>query len=120
MPSVETLCAYGFPPIAARNLIDGEINLTQAAAGSTISDATPLGGDTALLTTVGSGTGVRLTDKEGFFVVVNGGANALRVYPHNSSALINNGSAGAHVSVSAGRVGLFFRINALNWGSIYA
>lgn len=87
---------------------------TLTATGTIISNALDLTAIINVLTTVAAGTGVQLADT-GFQVAVNAGANALAVYGHSGAATLNNGVAGASVSVATGALVLCFRDGATNW-----
>lgn len=81
------------------------------AAGTTIADATALTGGINLVTTTPSNSGVYLPNLRGpgaVVVVVNNGANTLKVYPPSSSGSINAGSAGAAVSLATTKAGVFY------------
>ena len=78
--------------------INGAIATGLTATGTTIADALALQADTAVLGTVGAGTGVSVPSAEvGDSVeIYNGGANALKVYPDSTSVQFNalgNGNA---------------------------
>lgn len=90
------------------------------ATGSTISDALQLTSFSACMTTVASGTGVRLPDAPvGFPIFIsNVGANALKVYPLNASSQITGiapGGAGTAVTVTTSNLGIFFRVSATEY-----
>lgn len=88
-----------------------------SAAGSAIGDALQLSHFINVLGTVGSGTGAKLFSAPvGATVhVVNGGANALALYPENSSGVINGGSPAASVAVAAGELAICLRTSATGW-----
>ena len=81
----------------ASRAINGAVNSSVSAAGSTIADATAIKASHSIVTTVGSGSGVILPNTEigDEYLIYNGtGTNALTVYPPTSSATINQLSAG--------------------------
>lgn len=87
------------------------------ATGTVITDALNLTSGSNEFTTVASGTGAQLGDISigGSVLVRNGGANALKVYPHSATGLINGGTAGASVSIAAAALALFVRVSELRW-----
>lgn len=123
MGKMRDIIAAGMPVQLARSLrgVDSQ-SLAVSAAGSAITDATALTSAVNLLTTVASNTGVLLPDADigDMIVVGNGGSNAAKVYPPTSSGKINNGSAGAAVSVAAGKGGIFLRASSVHWIAIFA
>lgn len=64
------------------------------SAGSTATDAVSITSSFSVFATVGSGEGAKLplAGGKGPYVVINGGANALKVYPATGEK-INNGTA---------------------------
>lgn len=88
------------------------------ATGSTIADALLLTSQDNVLGTVAADTGVQLSDKVavgGYQTVENGGANALDVYPHDSTGAINDLSAGAPFILAAGGKLTAKRVSDANW-----
>ena len=85
----------GFSAGQAR-AIGGQVQSAVSAAGTTISDATALTASINVVTTTGSGAGVKLPDCEigDSIEVLNSGANSLTVYPPTTSDTINQLSAG--------------------------
>ena len=74
-----------------------------SAAGSALADATKLTAKFNNVTTVAASTGVALPVNAAagdMVVVMNGGANALTVYPATAAGTIAGGSAGAGVSLA--------------------
>ena len=86
------------------------------AAGTVQADALTLTTAINNVTTVGSGTGVKLPTAIGGLLVIvrNGGANALNVYP-NTSDTINAAGANVAYSLSVGATLQFIAMNATNW-----
>jgi hypothetical protein len=97
--------------------INGNVKSSVSAAGTTISDATQLNATKNFVSTVGSGEGVKLFNGEisDDQLVYNGGANALKVYPHSSSGIINQLSAGSAVTVPQYTTCHFARITSTRW-----
>lgn len=87
------------------------------AAGTVITDALDLTSVFNHLTTVAASTGVQLWDAPigAQITVINGGANALLVYPHSGAGTINGGVAGASVSVATATYNIFVRVSSTNW-----
>lgn len=76
---------------------------TVTAAGSALADATKLNAKFNYVGTVAASTGVALPAglaAGDLVVVMNGGANALSVYPATAAGTIAGGSAGAAVSLA--------------------
>lgn len=86
----------GFSPMQAR-AINGQVQSSITAAGTTISDATLITASINVVTTAAASTGVKLPQTEiGDEVeILNLGANAVTVYPDTSSNRINALSAAA-------------------------
>jgi hypothetical protein len=116
MASADTLMALGTSAELARVANGGTKKADQASAGSAIGDAAAMEADTVLCA-AGSSEGIQLPDKEGMFVVGASGNN-LAVYPHSASGKINNGSAGAAKTITAGNGGIFIRVDGINWVAV--
>lgn len=88
-----------------------------SAAGSSISDATDLTGQTNRVTTVSASQGVQLWDAPigATIMVWNSSGTACNVYPHDSSSQLNGGGAGTAKSLPASDMFLCFRKDATNW-----
>ena len=98
--------------------INGVINPTVSAAGTTITDATALTAGCNIVTTVGSGAGVKLMSAQASdeVMVYNGqGSNALLIYPPSSSSTINQLSAGTPMSLAVWTVVRFKKIASGTW-----
>lgn len=97
--------------------INGQVNSAVSAAGTTISDATQLDKTVNFLSTVASGTGVKLFNGDigDDVYVYNGGANTATVYPHSSAGIINQLSAGAGVSLAQYTTAYFRRVTSTRW-----
>lgn len=89
-------------------------NLT--ATGTSQATALALTADCNIFGTVGSSTGARLPDFDvgDDITIVNGGANALSVYPPTGHQ-INALAANAALSVPAGRSARFRRVSSTRW-----
>lgn len=98
--------------------INGVATTGIAAAGSTLSTATALTSGNNLVSTVSSGTGVRLPDSQlGDEVMIynDQGSNALLVYPPTSSGTINQLSAGTGMSLAVNTAVKIKKITATRW-----
>ena len=87
------------------------------AAGTTLAAATPLPGAFNYVTSATSQTGVILpaTNGPGVQIVVNvtaGSSASAVVYPPSAAAQINGGTAGAGVTVAAGKSAIFWPVNS--------
>lgn len=104
------------------SILPGDFSTEQTAAGSSISDATQLVADYVIVTSVTSGTGVKLPElnaKEQQVVLNGDAANTLLVYPNTSSVKINNQAAGSPLMLPAGHGAIFIGFNTTNVGAIY-
>jgi hypothetical protein len=87
----------------------GVVNLAVTAAGTTNADATALSLQFNIATTVASGTGVKLPviTPLAVFIVINNGANALKVYPAVSDYIGSN-AQNAGVTLAVGAKAVFY------------
>lgn len=97
--------------------IQGTINPSVSAAGTVITDATDLTASNNYVSTVAASTGVQLPSVPlGDSVdVYNGGANALKVYPHASTGTINSAAAGVAVTCPTNTLMTFKRWTTTKW-----
>ena len=95
------------------------ISATVSAAGTNQSGATELADVYNIVTTVGSGAGVKLPTAEAqlTYTVVNTTATNLLVYP-NVSDKINGGTVNAAVTVPGGAAVTFVAKDATDWYSL--
>ena len=119
MSSVRTLMGSGMPAAQAQAMT-GTFATGLTAAGTTNADALQLVADFNVLTTVASGTGAKLPDVEvgSVITVVNGGANALLVYPPAGAQLNNQTVTTAGRTIGAGKAGTFRRGSAAHFAAI--
>ena len=91
------------------------LNLT--ATGTVIGDAYDLAALTNHFSTTASGTGAQLPDAPvGTRIeIINAGANALLLYPHDGSGTHNGGSGGTAVSIAAANMAIAIRESSTNW-----
>lgn len=120
MASVKTLMGSGMPAAQAVAVNTGTFATGLTAAGTTNADALQLTADFNVLTTVGSGAGAILPDVEAgsAIIVVNGGSNALLVYPPAAGQLNNQTATSAGRTIGAGKAGIFSRGNAIHWAVV--
>lgn len=87
------------------------------AAGTIITDALDLTAVFNHVTTAAASTGVQLWDAPiGVeIIVVNSGANALNVWPHDGSGTLNGGAAGSAVSIATNAHAYFWRVSSTDW-----
>lgn len=97
--------------------INGQVNSAVSAAGTNLATATQLSQTVNFLSTVGSGAGVKLFNGDigDDILVYNGGANTATVYPHSSSGIINQLSAGTGVSLAQYTTAYFRRVTSTRW-----
>jgi hypothetical protein len=96
--------------------VASEVFTGLTAAGSTQATALALPGDLNIFGTVGASTGGILLDRDvgDGIHVVNGGANALSIYPPTGQQ-INAAAVNVAVSVPAGKAATFYRVTATRW-----
>lgn len=90
-------------------MLGADVTLAVTAAGSAQTDATALTSAFVEIGTAGASTGVRLQadGTPSFYAVVNGGANAVKVYPPVGSFM--NGTVNAAFSVTNAKTAFIFR-----------
>lgn len=120
MGSVQSMMGSGLPAAAAKAIGVGTFATGLTAAGTDNTDALALVADFNVITTAGSGTGAILPDVEAgsIVVVVNGGSNALLVYPPSGGQLNNQTATTAGRTVGAGKAGIFIRGNNIHWAAV--
>lgn len=106
MPSKSALMAGGMPGAQANRLGFDDPSAALTATGSVQGDALALAGDYLVFGTVAASTGAILPASSGQFIVVNAGANALKIYPPVGLA-INGGTVNVAFSVTNGKTALF-------------
>jgi len=118
MAATKEIMAGGISAIAADS-ITGSQTTGITATGSTQLDAKALTTTDNAVSTAAAGTGVILPQwatPGDDFMVYNGGANALLVYPPlGSSATINAGAANAGFSVATTKSARFKMLSATVW-----
>jgi hypothetical protein len=117
MALTSSLMGVGMPSQQASLLGFGETASGLVGAGSSSSDALQLTAGVNIFATVANGSGAKLPSGPlvGMVAVINGGANALLVYPGETGGQINNATAttGSY-SVANGKTAVFIRAG-LRW-----
>lgn len=117
MALTSSLMGVGMPSAQANLLGFGSTATGLAAAGSSSSDALQLTAGVNIFATVNSGEGAKLPSDPmvGMVAVINGGSNALLMYPGETGGQINNATAttGSY-SVANGKTAVFIRAG-LRW-----
>ena len=116
MATARDIMKGGFSAGGAR-AINGQVNSSVSAAGTTISDATDLVSSINVVTTAAASSGVQLPSCEiGDEVeILNLGANAVTVYPDISTGQINGLSAGAGFLLATNTSVRCRRFTSLRW-----
>lgn len=112
----ETLIGAGVTHLAADELGE-DVATGLSATGSVIGDAYAISAEVSRFETVALNTGAILPGANvgKTYYVKNDGANALDVYPHDASGVINGLSAGAPAIVAAGELAICKRLSQTNW-----
>lgn len=118
MPFPSRIMAAGVSAAAA-NQICGGVVTGISAAGSTYSDATALSASVNIVSTTGSGAGVKLppVERSAVIEVFNQGANALLVYPPSGAKIDALTTTSGGFSVGAGKAA---RFRAVSGTQIYS
>lgn len=106
MSSTPELLSLGLPWQLAAQL-GADAQTAVSAAGTTQATATAATGQFIEVGTAASNAGVMLPDGASVYVVYNGGANTMKVYPPVGSYM--NGSQNAAFSVTNAKSAIFFR-----------
>lgn len=106
MSSPAELMALGLSSFLA-NRIGAEVATAVTAAGTNQATATALTAAFVEIGTAGASTGVMLQSFPDVFVIYNGGANTVAVFPPVGSYM--NGSQNASFSVTNAKTAIFFR-----------
>lgn len=109
MSSTSELMHASLPALAAR-LLGADTQTAVAAAGTTQGTATACVGQFIEVGTATSNTGILLPDGGDVYVVLNGGASTVKVYPPVGSYM--NGSQNAAFSVTNAKSAIFLRSDA--------
>ena len=120
MPTQANLMGSGNSALCAQASV-GVVTNSQTATGTIRTDALALPSDFVIFTTVASNTGTRLPSANvnlaDSFIIVNHGANTLKVYPATSTGTVANGAAGAALSVAASKTAYFTFLGSDNWAA---
>ena len=121
MATIATKMGADFSGLSAVASEGGTVG-TVAAAGSTAADATVLVADANYVTASDGTKGVKLYDTEvgGIIRVYNFVAQILKVYPPTSQQLNNLTATSGSISIAASKGASFHKLDATNWGVIYA
>jgi len=97
--------------------IGGQVQNSISAAGTVITDATDLKFSISVITTAGAGSGVQMPDGEigDSIDVLNLGANAVVVYPPNTSSQINALAAGAGFQLATNTAVTLRKFTSTRW-----
>ena len=117
MSSATELMAGGMPATLA-NRLGSDVQTGVVAAGTTTADATVCTGEFIEIATAGANSGIRLQDGGDTYVVRNGGASTVKVYPPTGSFM--NGTADAAFSVTNGKTAIIYRSDARFTGVLSA
>lgn len=119
MPGLKALTTYGLPSQLA-NVLGGEEATGLSGAGtSSQSAATPISNGLNVFSTVASNSGARLpkASEGSIIVIVNGGANALLVYPATGEKINNGTATTGSFSVTNAKNAIFVAFNG-QWGAV--
>lgn len=105
----------GFSAMSADS-IQGGVNLTMTAAGTTQATATAINTSNVYVATAASGTGLILPSAQqgDWLVIYNGGANAVTVYPP-VGAKINSLTTNGGASLGTNTACIYFCFSATQW-----
>lgn len=117
MPGLKALTTYGLAPQLA-NVLGGSETTGLTATGSAQTDALPISNGLNVFSTVSLSTGARLPKASdgSIVIVVNGGANALAVYPATGEKINNGTATTGSFSVTNAKNAIFVAFNG-QWGA---
>ena len=117
--SAAQLMGAGFSAGQASALVGPVPTTGVSAAGTTLATATALAAVTNLVSTVASGSGVKLptaaTVNDWCFVYNDGGANSLLVYPDASTSKINQLAVGTGITLAPNTACIFVKVTSTRW-----
>lgn len=125
MGLVENLIGLGTPPEQATTL--SSFRTDSVPSNTTSGDLTSTGNNfatalqlTALvnrIATTSSGSGIKLPDTPvgAMVVIVNDGQHMVNLFPFTNTETLNNGVAGAAVTIAQTHVNIAIRQSATNW-----
>lgn len=116
MATAKDIMGGGFSAGQAQ-AIGGQTAATVTAAGTIITDAFDLVASNNYISTAAASTGVQLpnTPLGDSVWVYNGGANAVKVYPHSATGTINSSAAGIAVTCPVNTLMRFARWTSTKW-----
>lgn len=94
--------------------INGQVQGSITAAGTTITDATDLVSSVNVISTVSAATaGVQLPtmDTGDWVIVYNAGANSVKVYPESSTVGINQVTVGSSINLGVNTSCIFVKVS---------
>lgn len=102
MAQAKNLMGVGVPAAVAQEICGNVANTLTATGSSSLANSYAVGVTVSIFTTAPGNSGARLpTANPGdTFFIANYDANTMLIYPATSSAKLNNGSAGASVSLA--------------------
>lgn len=115
MAQKQQLMAASLPALAAA-MLGFDPQATASGAGTTAGTATSLTSNFTNVTTVGANSGVIIARASEINVVINNGANALKVYPPTGHS-INGTAANTAFSVTNAKQAIFIP-SGTNWLAI--
>lgn len=125
MTTIAKLMGAGVPATQAQSTVAGVPLLNQTAAGSTQGTAYAITSDFVVFGTVAASTGARLPAQSApsmtalagdIYIVVNGGANALAIYPPVGGNFVTL-SANTSVSLPAGKTADLYCLGNNVWAA---
>lgn len=125
MTTIAKLMGAGVPALQAQNTVTGVPSTGLTSAGTTQGNAAAITSDFAVFSTVAASSGARLPAANAasmtalagdIYIVVNGGANALAVYPPVGGNFVGV-STNTAVSVPAGKTADFYCVGGNVWAA---
>jgi len=117
MATATDLAGLGLPPLVAERLGFGGTTSALVGAGTTSADALQLASGVNIFATVASGSGAKLVsaNQAGPNAIVNGGANALLVYPATGEQINNATATTGTYSIANGKTATFWPAGPGRW-----
>lgn len=115
MAMAKEIMQGGFSAISA-DAIQGNVNLTVSAAGTTQGTATAINTSSVYISTAAASSGVILpaVQQGDWIVIYNGGANAVTIYPP-LGAKINSLGTNAGALLATNTACIYFCFSATQW-----
>ena len=119
MPALASQVMAGGFSAGQATALNGTLKTAISAAGTTLATATALTNATNLVSTAAAGAGVALPTAAAIgdtvYVFNDGSGNTMVVYPHKSTAQINNVTAGSGINLANNTACYFTMISATRW-----